>query len=96
MAVRNLVASSLSSAKGCKVYSRTVSILIDHIDSKLDTVNRPAPATVEEFDFRQEGNKIQHKFNSQRSDKLSEVLCLIQSGHNEDAEDVVSEIRQRQ
>ena len=73
--------------------------LIDHIDSKLDTVTRPVPATVEEFDFRQEGNKIQHKFNSQRSDKLSEVLRLIQSGHSEDAEDVVkseiSEIRQR-
>jgi len=73
--------------------------LIDHIDSKLDTVTRPVPAIVEEFDFRQEGNKIQHKFNSQRSDKLSEVLRVIQSGHNEDAEDVVkseiSEIRQR-
>lgn len=42
--------------------------------------------------------RIQHKFNSQRSAKLSEVPRLIQSGHNEDAEDVVkseiSEIRQ--
>ena len=73
--------------------------LIDQIDSKLDTVTRPVPATVDEFDFRQEGNKIEHKFNSQCLDKLSEVLRLIQSGHNEDAEDVVkseiSEIRHR-
>ena len=82
-----------------RALERQRKILIDHIDSKLDTVNRPVPATVEEFDFRQEGNKIQHKFNSQRSGKLSEVLRLIQSGHNEDTEDVVkseiSEIRQR-
>ena len=82
-----------------RALERQRKILIDHTDSKLDTVNRPVPATVEEFDFRQEGNKIQHKFNSQRSGKLSEVLRLIQSGHNEDTEDVVkseiSEIRQR-
>ena len=73
-----------------RALERQRKILIDHTDSKLDTVNRPVPATVEEFDFRQEGNKIQHKFNSQRSGKLSEVLRLIQSGHNEDADDVVS------
>ena len=82
-----------------RALERQRKFLIDHIDSKLDTVTRPVPATVEEFDFRQEGNTIQHKFNSQRLDKLSEVLRLIQSGHNEDAEDVVkseiSEIRQR-
>jgi hypothetical protein len=78
-----------------RALERQRKLLIDHIDSKLDTVTSPVPNTVEEFDFRQEGNTIQHKFNSQRSNKLSEVLCLIQSGHNEDAEDVVSEIRQR-
>jgi hypothetical protein len=82
-----------------RALERQRKFLIDHIDSKLDTVTMPVPATVDEFDFRQEGNKIQHKFNSQRSDKLSDVLRLIQSGHNEDAEDVVkseiSEIRQR-
>ena len=73
-----------------RALERQRKLLIDHIDSKLDTVTRPVPNTVEEFDFRQEGNKIQHKFNSQRSGKLSEVLRLIQSGHNEDADDVVS------
>jgi len=82
-----------------RALERQRKFLIDHIDSKLDTVTRPVLATVEEFDFRQEGNKIQHKFNSQRSGKLSEFLRLIQSGHNEDTEDVVkseiSEIRQR-
>jgi hypothetical protein len=73
-----------------RALERQRKFLIDHIDSKLDTVTRPVPATVEEFDFRQEGNTIQHKFNSQCSDKLSEVLRLIQFGHNEDTADVVS------
>jgi hypothetical protein len=51
-----------------RALERQRKFLIDHIDSKLDTVTRPVPATIEEFDFRQEGNTIQYKFNSQRTE----------------------------
>lgn len=81
-----------------KALERQRKQFIDYIDSK-DSVTRPTPKPAEEFDFRQEGNKIQHKFNVQRSDKLSEIQHFIQSGRYEDAEDTVKseieEIRQR-
>jgi hypothetical protein len=38
-----------------RALERQRKFLIDHIDSKLDTVTMPVPATVDEFDFRQEG-----------------------------------------
>lgn len=72
-----------------RALQRQKKFLIDHIDSRLDSVTRPVPATVEEFDLREEWKKIQHKFNYQRSDKLSEILRSIQFGHNEDAKYVV-------
>lgn len=48
-----------------------------HIDSKFDAIQKP-PSKANGFEFRQEWNKIQHKFNSQRFENISEIRRLIQ------------------
>ena len=55
---------------------------VEHIDLKLGAAHKQ-PTTADDFEFRQEGNKIQYKFNSQRSEKLSEVLRLLRSESTE-------------
>ena len=52
---------------------------IEHLDQK---ISGPKTETVpvDDFEFQHEGNKIQYKFNKQRSDKLSDISRLIRSG----------------
>ena len=71
-----------------KAFDRQKKALIAHIDSKLGGAPKPT-TVVDDFEFSQEGNKIQFKFNSQRAEKLSDILRLIQSDHFDEAEDVI-------
>ena len=70
-------------------------LFIGELDSKLGQPTR----TVDDFVFQKEGNKIQHKFNTDSSTRLSDILTLVQSNRCEDAEVAIrselEEIQQR-
>ena len=70
-------------------------LFIGELDSKLGQPTR----TVDDFVFQKEGNKIQRKFNTDSSTRLSDILTLVQSNRCEDAEVAIrselEEIQQR-
>ena len=44
---------------------------MQYLDARISQISKPAQPPSDEFSFRKEGNKIQFKFNSERSAKLT-------------------------
>lgn len=90
---------SLISAAVNSALDKQRQLFIDELDSKLGQPTRTAIKTVDDFVFQKEGNKIQHKFNTERATRLSDILALVQSNRCEDAEVAIrselEEIQQR-
>ena len=90
---------SLISAAVNSALSKQRQLFIGELDSKLGQPTRTAIKTVDDFVFQKEGNKIQHKFNTDRAIRLSDILTLVQSNRCEYAEVAIrselEEIQQR-
>jgi len=52
---------------------------LQYLDSRISQL-KPMPLPVDDFTFKGEGNRIQFKFNSDRSAKLSEILDCVKTG----------------
>ena len=52
---------------------------LQYLDSRISQL-KPTPLPVDDFTFKGEGNRIQFKFNSDRSAKLSEILDCVKTG----------------
>lgn len=90
---------SLISAAVNSALNKQRQLFIGELDSKLGQPTKTAIKTVDEFVFQKEGNKIQHKFNTDRAIRLSDILTLVQSNRCEYAEVAIrselEEIQQR-
>ena len=62
---------------------------MQYIDSRLSQVPQPTAVKVDDFSFTREGNKVQFKFNSERSAKLSEILNCIENRNLSSAENII-------
>lgn len=68
---------------------------MQYLDSRISKISKPTTTNSDDLTFKGEGNKVQFKFNSERSSKLSEILECLQSRNYETAEDIIkSEISQ--
>jgi hypothetical protein len=89
-----LLNSSIDSA-----LKRQSDSFMQYMDSRFSQLPKPTFQPVDDFVFSREGNKIQFKFNTQRSNKLSDILECIQSKDFEAAELIIkselNEITQR-
>jgi len=90
----SLLNSSIDSA-----LKRQSDSFMQYIDSRFSQLPKPTVQPVDDFVFSREGNKIQFKFNTERSNKLSDILECIQSKDFEAAELIIkselNEITQR-
>ena len=69
--------------------------VMQYLDSRISKISKPTTTNSDDLTFKGEGNKVQFKFNSERSSKLSEILECLQSRKYDSAEDVIkSEISQ--
>lgn len=72
---------------------------MQYLDSRISKISKPTTTNSDDFTFKGEGNKVQFKFNSERSSKLSEILECLQSRNYDSAEDIfkseISQIGQR-
>ena len=69
--------------------------VMQYLDSRISKISKPTTTNSEDFTFKGEGNKVQFKFNSERSSKLSEILECLLSRNYDSAEDIIkSEISQ--
>jgi hypothetical protein len=68
---------------------------MQYLDSRISKISKPTTTNSDDLTFKGEGNKVQFKFNSERSSKLSEILECLQSRNYDSVEDVIkSEISQ--
>jgi hypothetical protein len=68
---------------------------MQYLDSRISKISKPTTTNSDDFTFKGEGNKVQFKFNSERSSKLSEILECLQSRKYDTADDIIkSEISQ--
>jgi hypothetical protein len=51
---------------------------MQYLDSRISKISKPTTTNSDDFTFKGEGNKVQFKFNSERSSKLSEILECLQ------------------
>ena len=65
--------------------------LINHIDTHFVRQDKSTGVSNPDFVFKREGNRIQHQFNTERSDKLNRIENLISSGSYPPALELVSE-----
>lgn len=90
----SLLNSSIDSA-----LKRQSDSCMQYIDSRFSQLPKPTVQPVDDFVFSREGNKIQFKLNTERSNKLSDILECFQSKDFEAAELIIkselNEITQR-
>jgi methylmalonyl-CoA mutase N-terminal domain/subunit len=68
---------------------------MQNLDSRISKISKPTTTNSDDLAFKGKGNKVQFKFNSQRSSKLSEILECLQSRKYDSADDAIkSEISQ--
>ena len=63
---------------------------MQNLDSRISKISKPTTTNSDDLTFKGEGNKVQFKFNSERSSKLSEILECLQSRKYDSAEDVIN------
>ena len=63
---------------------------MQYLDSRISKISKPTTTNSDDFTFKGEGNKVQFKFNSERSSKLSEILECLQSRNYDYAEDIIN------
>ena len=61
---------------------------LQYLDSRIHRF-KPTPLPVDNFTFKGEGNRIQFKFNSDRSAKLSEILHCVKTGKFDSVEQII-------
>ena len=52
---------------------------MQYLDSRISKISKPTTTNSDDLTFKGESNKVQFKFNSERSAKLSEILESLQS-----------------
>ena len=97
-ALTNDDAVSLFSTSLTKALEKQNSVIVNSIVQQIAKSSASTPsssvingADPQAFEFKHEGNKIQHNFNQERLNKLSEVETLLKEGEIPKAVDLVGE-----